>query len=129
MSHYYSMKHSKSNFHFLTILTVGCSATLWAVYESHFIMPLFWLLFLAVWILFIAPKEFTMFLRRFYQVGLLLTIVSLVQIIFRRQGEILLSIKGFPLIFSVGIGEAILLWIRYMIIFMILLTLQSLLML
>ena len=108
----------KSNFHFITILTIGCSATLWAVYEIHFLMPLFWLLFLATWIILIAPTEFNMFLRRFYQVGLLLIIVSLVQIIFRRQGEILLAIKGFPLIFSEGLREAILLWIRYMIIFM-----------
>ena len=111
------MKHSKSTIHFLTILTIGCSATLWAVSEVNFFMPLFWLFFLALWTLLIAPTEFGMFLRRFYQVGLLLTIVSLVQIIFRRQGEILLSINGFPLIFSDGLREAILLWIRYMIIF------------
>jgi len=112
------MKTSKIKFHFITILTIGCSATLWAVYETNYFMPLFWLFFLAFWILLTAPKEFTRFLRRFSQVGLVLIIVSLIQIIFRRQGEILLSIKGFPVIFSVGLREAILLWIRYMIIFM-----------
>lgn len=112
------MKIFISNFHFITILTIGCSATLWAVYETNFLMPLFWLLFLTLWIILTAPTEFKMFFRRFYQVVFLLTIVSLVQILFRRQGEILLSIKGFPLIFSVGFREAILLWIRYMIIFM-----------
>lgn len=112
------MKLFKTDFHFVTVLMVGCSATLWAVSETKLIMPLFWLGFLSVWIIFIAPTEFKMFFRRVSQIGLLLTVVSLLQIIFRRQGDVLFSIKGFPLIFSNGLQEAILLWIRFMIIFM-----------
>jgi energy-coupling factor transporter transmembrane protein EcfT len=112
------MKQSKSNFHFLTILIIGCSATFWAVYETKFLMPIFWLIFLSTWIIFSAPTEFKMFFRRLSQIGLLLIVVSLLQIIFRRQGEVVLSIKGFPVVFAIGLREAILLWIRYMIIFM-----------
>lgn len=113
-----SMKTVRSKFHFLSILFIGCSATLWAVYETKFLMPLLWLFFLTIWILLIAPAEFKMFLRRLYQVALLLIMVSLLQIVFRRQGDILLSIKSFPIVFSTGLREAILLWIRFMIIFM-----------
>lgn len=97
---------------------IGSSATLWAVYETGFIMPCFWLIFLMIWILFSLPAEFKMFFRRLSQIGLLLLVVSLLQIIFRRQGEVLFSIHGFPIIFSEGIRETILLWIRFMIIFM-----------
>jgi len=112
------MRMSKINFHFCTILIIGSSATLWAVYETKFLMPLVWLSLLSIWIIFSAPAEFKMLLRRFSQIGFLLAVVSLLQIIFRRQGDVLLSIKGFALIFSGGFREAILLWIRYMIIFM-----------
>jgi len=107
----------KANFHFLTIFLIGCSATFWAVYEIKFIMPLVWLIFLSIWILFSTPAEFKMFFRRFAQIGLLLLIISVVQIIFRREGEVMLSLKGFPLVFSNGFREAMLLWIRFMIIF------------
>jgi len=107
----------KAKFHFFTILAIGCSATIWAVSEADFFMPLFWLFFLTGWILIRAPREFGHFFRRFAQIGLALLSVSLLQIIFRRQGSILLAVRGFPLIYSVGLREAILLWIRFMIIF------------
>ena len=58
-----------------------------------------------------------MFFRRFYQAGALLSAVSILQVIFRRSGDVLLSLKGFPLVFSTGLNEAILLWVRFMIIF------------
>ncbi len=112
------MKIIRKEIHFFTILAMGCSATLWAVSETRFLMPIFWLIFLSVWIIFTAPAEFKMFFRRVSQMGMILTVVSLLQIIFRRQGEVLLSIKGFPLVCSDGLREAILLWIRFMIIFM-----------
>ena len=51
-------------------------------------------------------------------VGFSHNMVSLLQIVFRREGEILLSIKSFPIVFSTGLREAVLLWIRFMIIFM-----------
>jgi energy-coupling factor transporter transmembrane protein EcfT len=106
-----------SKFHFLTILIIGCSATLWAVYDTQIVMPLLWLILLAVWLIFSEPTEFKMFFRRFYRIGLLLLMVSLLQIIFRREGNVLLSIRGIPLVFADGLREAILLWIRYVIIF------------
>jgi energy-coupling factor transporter transmembrane protein EcfT len=97
---------------------IGTSATMWAVYERKFQMPLFWLIFLSFWIIISSPAEFKMFFRRLAQIGSLLLIVSLIQIIFRRQGTVLFSIDGFPLVFSEGLQEAILLWIRFMILFM-----------
>jgi energy-coupling factor transporter transmembrane protein EcfT len=112
------MRISQLHFHFLTIFIMGCSATFWAVYETKLLMPVFWLIFLSSWIIIIAPAEFKMFFRRLSQIGLLLLIVSFLQIIFRRQGDVVFSIKGFPVVFSTGLREAILLWIRYMIIFM-----------
>lgn len=105
-------------FHFLTILLAGSSATFWAVYTTGFIMPLLWLILLILWIACISPGEFKIFLRRFSQIGALLLVVSFVQIVFRRQGDIVFAFQGFPLIFSDGLTEAILLWIRFMIIFM-----------
>ncbi len=112
------MKIFKKEFHFFTILIMGCSATFWAVSETKMLMPMFWLLFLSVWIILNAPAEFKMFFRRVSQIGLLLMVVSLLQIIFRREGDVVLSIKGLPVVFSDGLREAILLWIRFMIIFM-----------
>lgn len=58
-----------------------------------------------------------MFFRRFSQIGLLLLVLSFFQIVFRRDGNVLLSFREFPLVFSEGFREAILLWIRFMIIF------------
>lgn len=104
--------------HFLTILCAGVSATFWGVYATDFRMPLVWLLLLIGWIAVLAPDEFRVFLRRFSQIGLMLCVISIVQIVFRRQGTILFAFHGFPLIFSNGLNEAILLWIRFMIIFM-----------
>lgn len=109
---------SNSSLHFVTILVIGFSATMWAIYETRFIMPLIWLILLSLWIIFSNPAEFNMFLRRFYKIGSLLFIVSLLQIIFRREGEIILSIRGFSVIFSIGLREALLLWMRFMILFM-----------
>ena len=103
--------------HFLTILVAGGSATLWAVYTTGFVMPLLWLIFLVLWIAVLSPGEFKMFLRRFSQIALLLLVISLIQIVFRRQGTVVYAFQGFPLIFSEGLTEAILLWIRFMIIF------------
>ena len=108
----------KHQIHFLTILFTGCSATIWTVSSTKYLISFLWVIFLALWIIISNPNEFKMFFRRFSQIGLLLLIISLLQIIFRREGSILLSFNGFPIVFSVGLREAILLWIRYMIIFM-----------
>lgn len=112
------MRAIRPSFHFLTILLLGCSATIWAIAERGYFMPFLWLIILSIWIALTAPGEFKMFLRRVSQIGLLLTIISLVQIVFRRHGEVLLAFRNWPIVFSDGLREAILLWIRFMIIFM-----------
>ncbi len=104
--------------HFLTILVAGCSASFWVVASSHYLLPLLWLMFFSVWIVVREPREFKTFIKRFSQIGSVLLIVSLFQIIFRRQGTVVFSYSEIPLVYSDGLMEAILLWIRYMIIFM-----------
>lgn len=113
-----NMNKSKFKFHFLTIFFIGSSATAWAVLAKDFVFPMLWLLFLSAWIIASAPSEFKLFFYRFSQIGSLLLFVSLMQIIFRRSGAVILTIKEFPIIFSDGMNEAVLLWIRFMIIFM-----------
>lgn len=112
------MRWASCKLHFLTMLLLGGSATVWAVYAKSLLMPLTWLLLLSLWIVLSAPSEFKMFWRRFYHLGLLLFVVSFLQLIFRRQGAVLVSLAGMPLIYSEGLREAILLWIRLSILFM-----------
>lgn len=103
--------------HFVTILVLGLSASLWAITATNFTMPVVWLLLLCILVALNNPLEFRHFFKRFAQIGSTLIILSLFQIIFRRQGEVLIWWNQFPLIFSVGLREAILLWIRFMILF------------
>ncbi|MDZ7319029.1 MAG: energy-coupling factor transporter transmembrane protein EcfT [candidate division KSB1 bacterium] len=112
------MKSCSCKPHFLTMFLLGGSATAWAVYAKALLMPLIWLLLLSFWIIISAPSEFKMFWRRFYHLGLLLFVVSFLQIIFRRQGAVLVSLAGMPLVYSEGLREAVLLWIRLSILFM-----------
>lgn len=112
------MKSFSCQLHFFTMFLLGGSATVWAVYAKALLMPLIWLLLLSLWIVVGAPSEFKMFWRRFYHLGLLLFAVSLLQIVFRRQGVVLVSLMGIPVIYSEGLREAILLWIRLSILFM-----------
>jgi len=109
---------SNNSLHFLTILVAGCSASFWVVVSSHYLLPLLWLVFFSVWIVVREPGEFKKFIKRFSQIGSALLVVSMFQIIFRRQGTIVFSFNEFPLVYSDGLMESILLWIRYMIIFM-----------
>ncbi|MBL7095728.1 hypothetical protein ISS22_17400 [candidate division KSB1 bacterium] len=88
------------------------------VASSHYLLPLLWLLFLSVWIVVREPREFKKFIKRFSQIGSALLVVSLFQIIFRRHGIVVFSFFEIPLVYSDGLMESILLWIRYMIIFM-----------
>ena len=103
--------------HFFTILILGVSASLWAIAATSYIMPITWLMMLYILVTLNSPSEFRHFLKRFTQIGLLLVGISFLQIIFRRQGTVLVSWHQFPLIYSVGLREAILLWIRFMILF------------
>ena len=112
------MNKPKFKFHFLTIFFIGSSATIWAVMAKNFVFPMLWLVFLSTWIIASEPTEFKLFFNRFSQIGSMLLLVSLIQIIFRRSGDVVFAFKGFPIIFSEGLNEAILLWIRFMIIFM-----------
>ena len=110
---------SNKTLHFLTILLAGCSASLWVVVSTQYLLPLMWLAFFSIWIVMSEPKEFKKFIKRFSQIGSALLVVSLFQIIFRRNGTVVFSLFDVSLIFSDGLLEAILLWIRYMIIFMV----------
>lgn len=103
--------------HFLTFLAIGFSATLWAIFDIRIMMPISWLIFLCILVLLNNPQEFSIFFRRFSKIGAMLLLLSLLQIIFRREGKVLLAIHNFPVVFLIGLREAILLWIRFMIIF------------
>jgi len=108
---------SRRQLHFLTVLFIGTSASAWAIFDIRIYVPSLWLLFLCVLVVVFNPREFLRFLRRFAQIGTTLLVVSALQIIFRRDGAVLLSVGTFPLVFSVGLREAILLWVRFMVIF------------
>lgn len=58
-----------------------------------------------------------MFLRRFAKIGATLIIISILQLVFRRSGEVLWSYHGVNLIYERGLMEAVLLWIRFMLLF------------
>lgn len=104
-------------YHFLTVLMLGMSASVWAVGDRRIIMSLVWLTVLCGFILADEPREFIHFFRRLLKIGGVLLSISLLQIIFRRSGQVILSVGDFPLIFSYGLREALLLWIRFMILF------------
>ena len=114
------MKELSSNntLHFFTILVAGCSSSFWVVASSHYLLPLLWLVFFSVWIVVREPSEFKKFIKRFSQIGSALIVVSLFQIIFRRHGTVVFSFNEVPFVYSDGLMESVLLWIRYMIIFM-----------
>ncbi|MDW7679886.1 MAG: energy-coupling factor transporter transmembrane component T [bacterium] len=103
--------------HFLTLVIFGCCSTGWALYTKSYLVSILWLSTLLLWVILRDPQKVGVFFRRIYQMGSLLLVVSLFQLIFRREGEVLLSWNGFPLIFSAGLREAVLLWMRYLIIF------------
>ena len=101
----------------ISLLLMSLSATAWAVAARDAAMPLIWLAFLVVFILVNQPREIPFFFRRLLKTAALLFAVSLLQIIFRRTGRPLVSISGIVLVFSDGFREALLLWIRFMILF------------
>jgi len=107
----------KVEYHFLTVLVLGSSASLWAVCDTRFLMPVVWLMVLCAFVVVCEPGEFSLLFRRFARIGVTLSGISLLQIIFRRSGETILSAGHFPLIFSDGLREAVLLWVRFMILF------------
>lgn len=113
--------NTKTNFlsrlHFVSILLLGISSSVWAITAQHYLMPTVWLVLLTILVSLDNPHEFSFFWKRFSQIGATLISISLLQIIFRRSGTIILEVHQFPLIYSEGLREAILLWIRFMILF------------
>lgn len=103
--------------HFVTILFLGISSSLWAISAKSYLMPMAWLVILFSLVTLNNPREFKYFLKRFAQIGTTLIIISILQIIFRREGTVLFVWRQYPLIYSEGLREAILLWIRFMILF------------
>lgn len=108
---------NRRKLHIMTILAIGISASLWAVGSRSYTIPISWLFFAGFLVIILNPDEIHYFLRRFARIGTTLIFFSLIQILFRRSGDILLTWNGFPLIFSDGLREAILLWVRFMILF------------
>lgn len=113
-----TFKNTQNHFHLISVLFTGASATVWAVAATDYLIPLIWLGLMIVWVLAAEPVKIWKLAVRFFAFGSVLLAVSLFQIIFRRQGTEIFSINGFPLIYSDGLREAILLWIRYMILFL-----------
>src|SRR4030042_6934333 len=111
------IKKRKLEIHFSTILLLGISVSIWAILATDYFMPVLWLTILCLFVIFTNPHEFKHFFRRFAQIGATLAVVSLLQIIFRREGKVLLSWHQIDLVFSIGLREAILLWIRFMLLF------------
>jgi len=111
------MENQKNQFHFLILLLLGMSSSLWAVMDRQGLMSALWLFILWGMVLVIHPKEITRFLKRLFHIGSALIVFSLLQIIFRRQGIALLKVGDFTLITFQGLREAVLLWIRFMILF------------
>lgn len=106
-----------SKLHFFSILFAGCSATFWAVAARDYFIPVSWLLILIVFVVLTQRTGMKIFVQRFSGIGAVLLIVSLFQIIFRRQGAILFQWNEFPLIYADGLREAFLLWNRFLMIF------------
>ncbi|MCI0496119.1 energy-coupling factor transporter transmembrane protein EcfT [candidate division KSB1 bacterium] len=101
----------------MSILLLGISSSVWAIAAQDYVMPIIWLVILLAIVSIDNPHEFQFFLKRFSQIGVTLISISLLQIIFRRAGTVVLAVHQFPLVYSEGLREAILLWIRFMILF------------
>jgi len=108
---------SSKTFHFTPLLFLGLSSSLWAVMDRQGVMSGVWLLILWIFVLIIHPKEIQKFLKRLLHIGLALIAFSLLQLIFRRQGSPVFIINDFVLVTTDGLREALLLWIRFMILF------------
>ncbi|MBN2414345.1 hypothetical protein JXO52_00810 [bacterium] len=102
----------------ISLLLMGLSATAWAVAGQSVVMPLVWLALLLFFILVMQPEDIPYFLRRLLKTATVLVGVSLLQVLFRRSGRPLVSVAGVELVFSDGFREAVLLWIRFMILFL-----------
>ncbi len=103
--------------HLFSLLLLVSTVSLWAILADHYTVPLMWLLILSVMVLIHRKTEFIAFMRRFLQIGGGLMVISILQIVFRREGDVILSYRGFNLIYASGLMEAILLWIRFMLLF------------
>lgn len=101
----------------VSLLLLGLSATAWAVAGRSVAMPLIWLAVLVLFSLALQPEEIPFFVHRLLKTAAVLIGVSLLQVLFRRSGTPLVSIQGVVLVFSDGFREAVLLWIRFMILF------------
>ncbi|MBN1348923.1 hypothetical protein JXJ21_05900 [candidate division KSB1 bacterium] len=108
---------SENHPHILTLFIISISASFWAIFSAKFLMPVAWLVFLFILLFFSHSQGHRRFLYQVARIAILLLFVSLIQVIFRREGDVLLAVDSFPLIFSEGAREAVLLWIRFMIIF------------
>ena len=109
----------------MTVLFLSLSAGFWAVTSHSIPVYLIWLIFLGMIAVWINYRDLLSFFSQTGKIGAVLVLVSLVQLIFRREGVVLLSILEFPLVYSSGVLEAILFWNRIMILFLLTFLLSS----
>ncbi len=104
-------------YHLVVILALIISATYWTMATDDALVSAGWLLSLLLLIIFSDVSGLSLLFKRLFKISLLLGIVSLFQIIFRRSGDVLLEINSFPVVYQDGFQQAVLLWMRYMVIF------------
>ncbi len=104
----------RKELHFFTFLVIGTSASFWAIFSNYFFIPVIWLLFLLTLICYLNYENVIRLLIRFFKFGVVLAFFSLLHLLFRREGTILITFLDFPLIFSNGVQEALLLWLRFL---------------
>jgi len=108
---------TRAGAHPAVLLFLGLTASLWAVADRVGAMSLFWLVALCAMVYHESPAAFGHFFRRLSKLAVTLLLVSVLQIVFRRQGEPLWAVRGVVLITHDGGLEAVLLWIRFLILF------------
>lgn len=104
----------KKELHFFTFFIIGSSASYWTIFSNFFFIPVIWLLFLLILMCYLNLENTYNIVKRFLKFGLALLFFSLLHIIFRREGTILVSFLNIPLIYSHGLREALLLWLRFL---------------
>ncbi len=104
----------KKELHFFTFFMIGTSASYWAIFSNDFIIPLLWLFVLLTLVSVFNLQEIRRFFSRFLKFGLALLIFSMLHLVFRREGVVLVSLSNFPIIYRNGFHEALLLWFRFL---------------
>lgn len=106
-----------NGYHILSFLALTISATYWAVATDTIVISAAWMFFLLALILLTDIRGMKVVTQRLAKFAFALAVVSLYQIVFRRSGEVVWALRSFPLVYADGLRQAVLLWLRYLIIF------------